>query len=268
MPYKRYDIKNKYNRKGRRVNEIVWLNTVLLIVIPIVIVLLIFLGIFLPIKSDSYVVVPETTETTKVVMEEISSENTYDESLLQIVNEKNPLDESFVPSLVKVEDVEVSEVIAQNLNNLIEDAAKDGIHISLKTGYISYSEQGKLHESIKKEIEDSGVTAIKAEALAKEMCPEAGCSEAQTGLLITLSTDEEGDFANTEAGKWLAKYSVNYGFILRYPEGAEEDTGRAYDPATYRFVGIDHAKQMRSLFGMNLEGYVFHIEQHNNPYDY
>ena len=49
-------------------------------------------------------------------------------------------------------------------------------------------------------------------------------------------------FAETEAGKWLAEHSWEYGFILRYPLGKEEITGIQFEPWHFRYVGVDAAE--------------------------
>ena len=72
-----------------------------------------------------------------------------------------------------------------------------------------------------------------------------GASEHQLGLAIDIISDnyaslDEG-FANTEAGKWLAEHSYEYGFILRYPQGKEYITGVEYEPWHFRYVGKEAA---------------------------
>ena len=51
-------------------------------------------------------------------------------------------------------------------------------------------------------------------------------------------------FEDTEAGKWLAAHSYEYGFVLRYPEGKEYITGIEYEPWHFRYVGRDAAAVM------------------------
>lgn len=259
MPYNRYDIKNKYNRRGRRVNEKVWLNTLLLILIPVLIVAVVLFGIILPLKND--IISPETTvETTLAVLsEEEAKPAVSDEELLQIVSENYPLQSDYKPVLLPFGNVSVAKVAFDDLDDLISDAGSQGISIKVQTGYVSFDEQDKLYkDTFAKLKEENGYSEIKAESETKKICPQAGCSESQTGLLIKFITDEEGDFSETEACKWLTKYCVNYGFILRYPENQEDVTGRTPESATYRYVGIDHAKKMRS-YGMTLEAYSAHI---------
>lgn len=260
MPYKRYDIKNKYNRRGRRVNEKVWLNILLLILIPVLIVTVVLLGVFLPMKFATGDLEVSTTiavvEATESAEEEVV---VSDAELLRIVNDTHPVEKDFKPELVPFGNVRVSKLLFYDLDKLISDATEQDINISVQIGYVSYDEQENLFsETLKKIKAEGGYSEIKAKSETRKVCPEAGCSEAQTGLLVTFSTNEECAFADSQAFKWLTKYSVNYGFILRYPEDEEEVTGRKYDPATYRYVGIENAKKMRK-FDMTLEAYSAHI---------
>ena len=49
-------------------------------------------------------------------------------------------------------------------------------------------------------------------------------------------------FGDSDAGIWLAEHSYEYGFILRYPQGAEEITGIQYEPWHFRYVGSNAAE--------------------------
>ena len=48
-------------------------------------------------------------------------------------------------------------------------------------------------------------------------------------------------FAALPAGRWAAANAHRFGFIIRYPQGAEQITGYAYEPWHLRFVGVDAA---------------------------
>ncbi len=254
MPYKRYDIRNKYNSRGRRVNERVGLKRFFLFFTPLFIILVVFLGIFLSVKIDEKSRTKAETPDNSAVQTVIG-----DDVLLRIVNENRPLESEYKPKLVPFGGVSVSEAVFEDLDSLISDAASEGITLTVTKGYISFGEQDKLYKETFADMKkNKGYSEIKAESETKKICPEAGCSENQTGLLVTFSTNETGSFESTEAGKWLQKFSVNYGFVLRYPEGEEGDTGMAYAPAVYRYVGKEHALNMRR-YDMTLESYYYHV---------
>ncbi len=254
MPYKRYDLRNKYNRRGRRVSESAAFKTFMIFFMPVLIAAVIFLGIFLGYKAEinsrPKLPTPATADEAKTVS---------DEELLHIVNENYPLEEDYVPELVAFGDVKIAKIAQKSLDLLVKDAASEGITITVKKGYVSFSEQEELYKEtfavIKKE---NHYSEIKAESETMKVCPRGGCSESQTGLLVTFATDEKGKFQQTEAGKWLEKYSVNYGFVLRYPAEEESNTEMAYAPDVYRYVGEENALNMRR-YDMTLEAYSYHV---------
>lgn len=250
MPYKRYDITNTYSYRGRKKNENVVFKTVLLCLIPLLIVGVLFLGGFISYKliiKDMYVepVKPVATADEAAL---------HEEELLRIVNEADPLESTYVPVLTTVNGVEVNSLSADSLNKMIDAAEEIGVTLTLKKGYVSYEEQAKLHEKTYESLKKSGnLSQIKAEAEAKKLCPLAGESESQTGLLLEFDSP-----VNSEAYKWLVKHSVNYGFILRYPEAKESDTGMSFNPTLYRYVGKEASENIRR-YDMSLEEYVTHI---------
>lgn len=252
MPYKRYDIKNKYNYRGRRSNDPVVFKTILLIVMPLVIIGIVLLGIFISykiaVKKPQVEIIPAATADEVELVPE--------EELLRLVNDSNPLDPDFVPELSEYGGVQISVYMADALEKMINDAGKDGVVITVSQGYISYDEQGELFEKTLKEFEKDN-SKVTAEAETKKIVPEAGHSEAQTGLLVKLSTDEES-FEGSEAQLWLEKNSVSYGFILRYSEDSSNSKGMAYNPQLYRYVGEEHALNVRK-YGMTLDEYFTHI---------
>ncbi len=254
MPYNRYDIKNKYNYRGRRVNEHTRLKNFFLFFMPLIIIAVIALGVLVSYWAE---VGFEDAKTGVSTQDQIKIVD--DEELLHVVNEHYPMEESYVPHLMPFGGVQVSELAFDDLDNMIKDAAAEGIIISVKTGYVSYADQAALFEQTLAEVKkNNDYSEIKAESETMKVCPEAGCSESQTGLLVRFTTDEDGKFENTQAGKWLQKYSVNYGFVLRYPQGEESNTGMTYAPDLYRYVGREHALNMRR-YDMILEDYSYHI---------
>ncbi len=254
MPYNRYDVRNKYNYRGRRVNEHMGIKVFMLFLLPVLIVLIVLLGIYLGYNAE---LDKRPKLPSSATVDEIQSVS--DEELLHIVNEHYPLEEDYEPVLVSFGGVRVAKIAFDSLDDLVKDAASEGITLTVKKGYVSYSEQEDLFEETFKKIKkNNNYSEIKAESETMKICPRAGCSENQTGMLLTFATDEKGDFAKTEAGKWLEKYSVKYGFVLRYPEGEEGNTGMSYAPDVYRYVGEEHALNMRR-YDMILESYSYHV---------
>jgi len=90
--------------------------------------------------------------------------------------------------------------------------------------------------------------------------------ERATGLTLDLSILDEvkkihtpytpdGDYA------WLNDHAAEYGFILRYPEGKEDQTGVEGKTWHFRYVGIPHALYMKEN-DLTLEEYLEKISVH------
>lgn len=255
MPYKRYDIKNRYTVGGRRRNEPVVFKTVMLIVIPVLIAAVIALGIFIAFKTVTGGRGENTPVTSPDEVAVIS-----DEDLLRVVNERHPLESDYVPELKPFGSVRISGYMFEDLDDMISAAAAEDIKLTLAEGYVSYADQAVLYDETYKKIkEEQKCSDIKAESETKKVCPLEGASESQTGLLVKFETDSE-DFANSEADTWLQRNAVNYGFVLRYPEGREDSTGMKANLQLYRYVGKEHALNMRR-YDMTLDEYSSHIDR-------
>ena len=119
------------------------------------------------------------------------------------------------------------------LEKLFKAADKAGYDLVGISGYRSYNRQYQIFTN-------NIVTKGKKHTLMYSAVP--GTSEHQTGLAIDVSSESlhnklsEG-FSSTPEGKWLAKNSYRYGFIIRYPDDKAEITGYAYEPWHIRYVG-------------------------------
>ena len=165
----------------------------------------------------------------------VLSEFYVPKNLVVIDNNENNfhqfLDEELKPMLRK-------EVIPF-LNEMIDDAKKDGLNFIVDSGYRSYSYQQRLLDKL---VSEKGNDAYRS--LAKP-----GESEHQTGLAFDIAYFDDGIFNDTvndsdKVVKWLIKNSYKYGFILRYPKRKEHITGFVYEPWHYRFVGVNLAKKL------------------------
>ena len=87
---------------------------------------------------------------------------------------------------------------------------------------------------------------------AARTAAKPGHSEHQLGLAVDINSHTSHEW---QLYAWLAEHAWQYGFILRYPQGAEEITGIDYEPWHYRYVGSDAA---RAIFesGITLEEYL------------
>ena len=109
------------------------------------------------------------------------------------------------------------------------DAAKEGLRLVIISGYRGYD--------VQKQIYDGDVAAFGPN---QNVSAKPGHSEHQLGTTIDINEIDEA-FGETAEGKWLAKNSVQYGFVMSYPAGREGQTGYAYEPWHFRYVGPDTA---------------------------
>ncbi len=123
-------------------------------------------------------------------------------------------------------------------------AAAEGLNIWNASGFRSYELQRSLYNRYS---DRDGKDA------ADRYSARPGHSEHQTGLAIDLN-EITNAFKDTAEGKWVAENCHRYGFILRYPEGKEAQTGYMYEPWHIRYVGIDTATSIYES-GLCLEEY-------------
>ncbi len=110
-------------------------------------------------------------------------------------------------------------------------ASAEGLNIWNASGFRSY----ELQESLYTRYSDRD-----GKEAADRYSARPGHSEHQSGLAIDLN-EITNAFKDTKEGKWIAENCHRYGFILRYPQGKEAQTGYMYEPWHIRYVGIDTA---------------------------
>lgn len=123
-----------------------------------------------------------------------------------------------------------------DLRDLLDDAAKDDIDITVVSGYRSFDTQKILKTGY-------GVTYGTG---ANAFSADQGYSEHQLGTAIDFSTKalagSLNNFQSTPAYAWLLENAHKYGFILSYPEG---NAFYQYEPWHWRFVGKDLAGDLK-----------------------
>lgn len=185
------------------------------------------------------------------------------DSLTVVVNKHRPLvPSSYVPQdLVAMEELGISSMNGSSLRKPAADAIVEmfaaasaaGHTFDVTSGYRDYDVQSELYAA---DVEQNGLAA--ADALTSR----PGHSEHQTGLSADISAPGETDciltecFAQSAPGQWLAAHSWEYGFILRYPEGADAITGIQFEPWHFRFVGVDVAAAFHASGAATFEEFL------------
>ncbi|MEA4894330.1 MAG: M15 family metallopeptidase [Oscillospiraceae bacterium] len=178
---------------------------------------------------------------------------------LVLVNTRNMIPEDFTVDLKPFESTRVDYRIAGHLQEMIDAAKKDGISISVCSGFRTVSEQDALYNAKCEKYEAGGYSEEASRILAGQYIQPGGASEHHTGLAVDLLTDETSEltesFAETPAYTWLKDNAAKYGFIERYPSDKSEITGISWEPWHYRYVGKSNAETITED-GLCLEEYL------------
>ena len=168
----------------------------------------------------------------------ISQKNgiTYVNNVL-IANKTYSLPESYNPGALLSE-------CEKAFKEMKSAAAKEGLNLWNASGFRSYELQQSLYNRYS---DRDGKEA------ADRYSARPGHSEHQSGLAIDLN-EISSSFKDTAEGKWVAANCHKYGFILRYPQGKEAQTGYMYEPWHIRYVGVATATNIYNS-GLCLEEY-------------
>jgi D-alanyl-D-alanine carboxypeptidase len=202
----------------------------------------------------------------KVSMEPESSSASLKEScddLRVLVDRSHPLPIDYVPEdLVSLWTYEIptlggSEMLlrrkaAEHLSSLVSNAAANGEELVVASAYRSYEEQRASHARL--------MSVFGADADGMSAAP--GHSQHQLGTAVDFTNAAAGyqiwmPFAQTSAYWWLDHHAWEYGFVLAYPRGKEEQTGYQWEPWHYRYVGVEDAKRLEKS-DLSLQEYLEH----------
>ena len=186
---------------------------------------------------------PKQDEVIKTIPQ--SDENSY----LILVNRSNRLDADYQPSdlvLLNVFDfnqnpnttIHMRATAAQKAEEMFQAAwDQEGLLLLARSGYRSYQTQTQVHERLVNE---------RGRVEAERISARPGHSEHQTGLALDVTANSVRgqlveSFSETLEGTWLRHHAHQFGFIISYPRGREEDTGFVYEPWHIRYVGVEVA---------------------------
>lgn len=180
---------------------------------------------------------------------------------LVLVNKDNPIPDGYVPKLAYVDgkNHRVDERIADALGSMLKDCRKNGLDPMICSSYRSNETQISLFQSMVKRYKNQGMSDEEAVNAAKIIVAYPGTSEHQLGLAVDIVSkkyqvlDEKQE--QTKVYRWLKEHCVEYGFIVRYPDGKTDITGIIYEPWHFRYVGIEAAREIMSR-GITLEEYL------------
>ena len=185
-----------------------------------------------------------------------------EEKLLVLVNKENELSREYKVDLHWLQNgsCAVAEEMYDALREMLTDGSQQGREFVVASGYRSREfQQQLLEEDIQASMENDGLSWEEAyEKETRETMPP-GYSEHETGLAADIVALDyqilDAGQEMTEENCWLQENCSDYGFILRYPKGAEEITGIDYEPWHFRYVGKKAALEITRK-GITLEEYV------------
>lgn len=172
------------------------------------------------------------------------------ESIHVLVNRQNPLEPmEFAPwDLTELQarttvggPLYLRAEPAQALEQMFSDAADEAVVLAVTSAYRSFSGQARVYSARHQQL---GTEAT------DEFAARPGYSEHQTGLAVDVIGIENpvcirGDcFDQTPEFAWVAANAHEYGFLIRYPQGAEAITGFGYEPWHLRYVGPETAAEV------------------------
>lgn len=249
----------RHGKKEKQVKRLHIYMTVILVAVAISVAAAVVLAcwqMFAPPET------PESSNGSSAVSSEEPEESlpVYEDDVnLLLVNSKNKMPDNWDYQLTEYEGVELDKRILPALQKMLEDAEKDGISLRLSSGYVSAEKQDKEYNALIEKYRKEGYTQVRAEDKAQNTLGKGGYSESQTGLSVVFSAEDGESLQKTDAYQWLLDHCVEYGFIQRFPENKTDETGRAFSPGCFRYVGQNHAVNMRRL-SMCLEEYVSYLD--------
>ncbi len=172
-----------------------------------------------------------------------------DDWKLVLVNKQHSIPEDYEVNLGTIKTLKGTQYcdkrIIEDYTDMLRAAQEDNVALEITSPYRSQEYQEMLFGRKIKAYMGKGLSYMEAYQLSGQAVNVPGTSEHQIGLALDIVTpgfrDLKEEFAETDAGRWLAENSYKYGFILRYPLGKEDITGVEYEPWHFRYVGVEAA---------------------------
>ena len=175
-----------------------------------------------------------------------------DDWKLVLINKQHPVPDDYTFKLGDIKTIkgnmQCDERIIEELLAMMQAAKEDGVTLAICSPYRDLNRQKYLFNRKIEIYMSNGMSYMEAYSISSQAVTVPGASEHQIGLAIDIVSDDyvtlDEGFADTQAGKWLAEHSYEYGFILRYPKGKEYITSIEYEPWHFRYVGKEAAAVM------------------------
>ena len=177
-----------------------------------------------------------------------------------LVNKYNGLKSDFKPNnLVVIEkqygyNNKLDKTAYDSFKKMANDMKKDNLNIFIVSAYRSYDYQNKIYNNYVK---------LDGKNEADRYSARPGFSEHQTGLAIDVRAGVGNYtlFEKSDEYEWMLNNSYKYGFILRYPNNKEKQTGYKFESWHYRFLGVELATNIYNSGLTYDEYYEFFIKK-------
>ena len=188
--------------------------------------------------------------------------------LVNGLSKENYLRSDYYPDMVEIENgYYFQRRAADDLKAFLAAARDEGYTVSISRTYLSYADQKTRFNGMASTIYDQGeMTLAEAEEQVTAQGYYPGADEHQTGLAVNFVGENAEAKFSTPVLEWMTEHCAEYGFILRYPEGREEYTGRDAEAGHFRYVG-DVAAEYIMRKGITLEEFKdAYDESKNDPW--
>lgn len=180
------------------------------------------------------------------MVDQISRPHRYD----VLINTYHRLGSDFKPSDLEKVDSKCSKYSYVTLRRdariafekMCEALIEEGLELYATSGYRSYQTQARIYQKREQ----------------KRYTAKAGHSEHQTGLAVDVIPTKEGrfdDVRHSAVYQWYLNHAHEYGFIVRYPYGAERITGFPGESWHLRYLGV---KLANAVYKSKLVYDVYH----------
>lgn len=187
-------------------------------------------------------------ERSKILNYDFSTWNKNAPLELQVINKHNPIS-CGIPEMAEIDGTKVAKIIYNPLKRMIDAASKKGIKISVCS---DICKQTLFDARVKRE-KKKGSNDEKSIENASKVVAKPWQSEHNMGISVDINCADYS-FESTKAYKWMKENAYRYGFIQRYTNEFESETGVVSEPWHWRYVG-DIAEEVKNS-GKSFERYV------------
>lgn len=165
---------------------------------------------------------------------------------LVLVNAQHPWDKDHEVDLVEIQSGHLVERQVQKAyQQLYLAAQRAGHELRVVSAYRTIDQQMANRQRRINGYTSMGYSHSQAVEWTNSYYAQPNTTEHLTGLALDIlgndwlavRHDLSQEYWDYPSAKWLAKFAHRYGFILRYPQGKEDQTGYHFEPWHYRYVG-------------------------------